>query len=98
MEATPCENPAHNGETHTVGKPVNDGQCRGKPSACVSRYGPVTTDPFGERRRSLSHPLASVRVWQIYGRRNTRALNLASWTYRRISPDMILEGLDEMKA
>ena len=25
-------------------------------------YGPVTTDPFGERLRSLSHPLATVRA------------------------------------
>ena len=36
-------------------------QCRGKPSACVCRYGPVTTDPKWERLRSLSHPLSTLR-------------------------------------
>ena len=38
------------------------------------RYGPVTTDPFGERPRSLSHPLDKFEAWQIYGRSNTLAL------------------------
>jgi len=28
------------------------GQRRGKPSAALERYGPVTTDPFGERLQS----------------------------------------------
>ena len=52
------------------------------------RYDPVTTDPFGERRRSLSHPIRTVGAWQIYGRRNTRALeNRERWICRRTSPD-----------
>ena len=51
MGVIPCERPAHNGEAHTgclaQGEAIDGGQCRGKPSAgFVSRYGPVTTDPY----------------------------------------------------
>ena len=28
----------------------------------TSRYDPVTTDPFGERLRTLSHPVLTIRV------------------------------------
>jgi hypothetical protein len=41
----------------------------------LPRYDPVTTDPFGVRPRTLSHPVRMVRAWQIYGRGNTRALD-----------------------
>ena len=44
----------------------------------IERYGPVTTDPFGVRLGSLSDPDGNVRVWQIYGPGNTRALRMPS--------------------
>jgi hypothetical protein len=65
--------PAHNGEALTGCLDQGPGKrrrampwealCRGE-----NRYGPVTTDPLGERLRSCQ------REWQIYGRGNTRAL------------------------
>jgi len=79
--------PAHNGETHTVCPASRTGQqttgnAVGSPLP-GDRYGPVTTDPFGERRRSLSHPFVRVGMWQIYDRRNTRALNMGGSIFRR---------------
>jgi hypothetical protein len=51
--------PAHNGET-PLDQQVVEGQCRGKSSA-AQRHDPVTTDPSGERPRTLSHPVRTVR-------------------------------------
>jgi LAGLIDADG endonuclease len=52
------------------------------------RHDPVTTEPFGARRRLLSYPCLTVGAWQIYGRCNTRALRERAWSiYRRTSPD-----------
>lgn len=55
-----------------------------------SKYGPVTTDPFGVRLQSLSHPVRRIGMWQIYGWGKTRALCKTRWIFRR--------SLAEMKA
>ena len=64
--------PAHNGEA--LPGCLDQGRGEGRrvmpwEVLCPQGYDPVTTDPFGERRR----PRLSDR--QIYDRRNTRALS-----------------------
>jgi hypothetical protein len=56
-EATPCEHPL------ITANPYPSSWRRGMPweALCLhARYGPVTTDPFGVRLRSLSDPMAKV--------------------------------------